>query len=276
MNGFRVLAVGAFLYCGPSFCQAQINILENQAHPRSVLVRAAQEDFSQTADSANLTRSQNVDAEISSNAIDDPFPGANPSPSDTLVDANVDPAPDSDPASLPVGIRHRHNPIDQILRNGLISQTPNAAQAPVSWPMQGVDNPTARMLLNTGCTQGLWDNYPAERAAECALMYQRLAGNQRAHGCGCQSCGAQGCGTSCKTCRQTGRGNAHFHPTNRYAPASCDARTTPASHAAAKSQPQFESLLAPIPVVNTPIASESKSEVPENQDNVAQLPGLFR
>ncbi len=273
MNGFKVLAVGAFLYCGPSFCHAQINILENQAQPRSILVKAVQQDAFQPAEAADLTRWRNSDAEISDGGIENPFQGANPSPSDTLVDSDAAPAPASDPASLPVGIRHRHNPIDQILRNGLISQTPNSAQVPIAWPMQGAENPTARMMLNTGCTQGLWDNYPAERAAECALMYQQLAGKQR-------SCGGHSCGTGCKTCRASqGCGTAHFQPVNRYAPATCDhAQLTSSSNSAAKKQPEFQSLVAPtpIPAPVAPFAGESISTVPESKDSVAQLPGLFR
>ena len=283
MNGFKVLAVGAFLYCGPSFCHGQINILDSQAGPRSILVKAVKEDAFQPAASAELTRSRTADAEISSNEIGNPFPGANASPSDILIDGDETPAPTSDPASLPAGIRHRHNPIDQILRNGLISQTPDSAQVPVSWPMQGTFNPTAHMMMNAGCTQGLWDSYPAERAAECALMYQRLAGNQHCQGCKAQACGKPACASGCKSCRQMGCGNsgcgtAHFQPINRYAPAVCDGiNVTPASHRVSRTQPQFQGLLAPNTTLADPLADQSTSEVPKkNKDNVAQLPGLFR
>ncbi len=284
MNGFKVLAVGAFLYCGPSFCYAQMNVMHHQGGPKSILVKAVQEDAFQPADEATLTRSRSTDAEISSNEIGNPFPVVIPSPSDTVIDENG--TPSSDPASLPVGIRHRHNPIDQILRNGIISQTPDSAQVPIAWPTQGTFNPTAHMMMNPGCTQGLWDSYPAERAAECALMHQRLAGHQRCHGCGAQGCGqgcrAQGCASGCNACRPAGCaggcGTAHFQPVNRYAPAVvCDAaHVSSASHRAAKSQPQFQSLLAPAPTLAAPLADETTSQVSENKDNVAQLPGLFR
>ena len=265
MNGFKVFAVGAFLYCGPSFCFAQVISSETSARPRTILVKAVQEDTFQPAAGAELKRSGTVKAEISSNEIGNPFEGANPSPSDIRIDADSAPAPESDPASLPVGIRHRHNPIDQILTNGLISQTPNSAQVPVSWPMQSNFNPTAHMMSNTGCTQGLWDSYPAERAAECALMYQRLAGHQH-----CRACGRQGCATGCKSCTPAGCGtptcgSAHFQPVNRYAPAVCDAtHVAPASHRAA--QPQFQSLVAPTPTLAEPLAEETPSEASEGKD----------
>lgn len=270
MNGFKFLAVGAFLYCGPSFCYAQINLLD-RAQPRPVLIKAVQEDSFPSANAADLARQVTADAEVSSNTIENPFPGANPSPSDSFVDTAAEPVPNSDPSSLPVGTRHRQNPVDQILRNGLISQTPNASQVPISWPMQGAANPTARMMLNTDCTQGLWDSYPAERAAECALMHQRLAGEQRSHRCSAQGCSAQGCGAHghLRGCQQSGwptSGPAHFQPVNRCAPRVCD--TMPAANSAS-AIPQYQRLVAPVP---TPLAEEAT----ENQDHVAQLPGLFR
>lgn len=278
MNGFKVFAVGAFLYCGPSFCYAQTNAVSTQTGPKTILVKAVQDDAFQPANS-EIKRSSSVDAEISSDEIGNPFDAANPSPSDILIDAAEAPKPVSDPASLPVGIRHRHNPIDQILRNGLISQTLDSSQVPISWPSQGNFNPTAHMMMNSGCTQGLWDSYPAERAAECALMYQRLAGHQHGCGCGAHSC-RKGCASGCNSCGQAGCSparSAHFQPVNRYAPANCDSgMVTPASHRAATVQPQFQSLLAPTPTLAEPLADESKSEGQADQDNVAQRPGLFR
>jgi hypothetical protein len=295
MNGFKVLAVGAFLYCGPSFCFAQVNSSASPARPRTILLKAFQEDAIHPAAEAELKRSGTDNAEITSNDIGNPFLGANQSPSDLLIDEPETPAAESDPASLPAGIRHGHNPVDQILTNGLISQTPNSAQVPVEWPMQGPFNPTAHMMMNTGCTQGLWDSYPAERAAECALMYQRLAGHQHCHSCakqgcasGCKSCGHAGCGTgacgtgacgtgACGTgaCGTAACGSAHFKPINRYAPANCDAsHVAQAAHGAA--QTQFQTLVAPTRNLAEPLADEAPSKGSEVKDSVAKLPGLFR
>jgi hypothetical protein len=259
MNGFKVFAVGAFL-CGPSFCFAQVNSPEIPARPRTILVKAVQEDFQPTAE-ADLKRPGTASAEISSDEI--------------LIDSDETPAPLSDPASLPTGIRHRHNPIDQIIRNGSILQTPNSAQVPVCWPMQGNFNPTAHVMMNTGCTQGLWDNYPAERAAECAQMYHHLAGRQHCYGCakqkcaiGCNSCSHAGCGTP--AC-----GSAHFQPVNRYAPANCDTNfVSSVSHRAV--QPQYQTLVVPAPFLAEPLTEKALSKSSADRDNVAKLPGLFR
>lgn len=260
MNGFKVLAVGALLSCGTSWCQAQINILESTSEPRSILVRASDDRF-QPAPAADLTR-QSVQAEISGESI---IEAHNPSPSDTFSDAPAQLAPTPDPASLPLA-EAPANVIDQILRNGLIAQTPNSMQVPIAWPMQQPDNPTARMMLSTGCTTGLWDNYAAERAAECAQMYQHLAKRQCAHGKGTHHRAS----APCATCV----GGQPARPVNRYAPAACDSAPF---HSALHSSTQqnFQSLLAPAPAAE-PLSDPLLPMVPEKQGNVAQLPSLIR
>lgn len=263
MNGFKAFAVGAFLYCGPTICHAQISILENNSEPRSILVRSGDERV-QPAAAADLTR-QSIQAEISA---DSPMDISGVSPSDVFVDARVQQTPTPDPASLPHA-QSQPNVIDQILRNGLIAQTPNSAQVPVAWPMQQPDNPTARMMLATGCTAGLWDNYPAERAAECARMYQHLAKKHCAHGCGLH----HHAHAACATCA----GGRAAKPVNRYAPAPAACDSAPfqsASHVSP--QPNFQSLLAPTPTMAEPLNDPSLHTVQDNQDNVAQLPGLIR
>jgi len=261
MNGFKVLAVGAFLYCGPSFCHAQIRILENSFEPRSILVRTGDDSFL-PAPAAELKR-QAIQAEISAETIV-VAPGV--SPSGVFADALTRPTATPDPASL-MDAQGQANVIDQILRNGLMAETPNSAQVPVAWPMQQPDNPTARMMLATSCTAGLWDSYPAERAAECARMYQHLAKKHCAHGCGLH----HNAHATCATCAS----GKSAQPVNRYAPAACDsAPFQPASHVSA--QPKFQSLLAPTPTFAEPLSDQSLQTGTEMQDNVAQLPGLIR
>ncbi len=105
MNGFKVFAVGAFLYCGPTFCQAQITALDSQAGPKSILVKAVQEDaFQPTAESDLKRPSSAARAEVIENEIENPFAGASGSPSDLLIDAHQTPISTSnnDPASLPL------------------------------------------------------------------------------------------------------------------------------------------------------------------------------
>lgn len=278
MNGFKILAVGAFLYCGPSFCHAQIKLLENPAESRAALFTSAGgDDYFQPAAESDLTRPRSIQAEIADGSAINPFPGANLSPSDTIVDTNIGTAPASDPASLNAGVQYRPSAIDQILRNGSIAQTPDSAYVPVSWPMQQPDNPTARMMLNPGCTQGLWASYPAERAAACARMHQHLAGHHhgRGHGGVCQPCGQAGYGKS--TCVATSA-----QPVNRYAPSACDhTALAPASHVVAtqpphQTAPRYQNLLTPQAASAKPFGGEALEPESETQDNVALLPGLFR
>ncbi len=263
MNGFKVLAAGAFLYCGPMICHAQIRILENGSEPRSILVRTGDDRFL-PAVVADLSR-QTVQAEISADSIID-VPRV--SPSRVIVDTPPQQTSTPDPTSLP-GAQGQVDVIDQIIRNGLMVQTPNAAEVPVAWPMQQTDNPTARLMLSTGCTAGLWDSYPAERAAECARMHQHLAKKHCGRGYGLH----HNARSSCSTCA----GEEPAQRINRYAPAPAACDTTSfrsASHISAQSQ--FQSLLAPTPTIAEPLSDPSLHTDSETQDNVAQLPGLFR
>lgn len=265
MNGFKLLAVGAFLCSGTSFCHAQINILENSSETRSILVRNGDDRF-QPAPAADLTR-QNVQAEITESPSDQMVRGG----SDLIIDGQATSTQTPDPTSLPVA-HGQPNVIDQILRNGVIAQTPHSAQVPIAWPMQQVDNPTARMMMVTACTQGLWDSYPSERAAECARMYQHLAKSRHAHGCSlsqhghCQHAG-NGCG--CASCGVAKK------PVNRYAPAACDS-VAANQNSQSLNYPKFQSLLAPEPTVAQPLTETSPSSSTDSKENVAQLPGLIR
>ncbi|MFO0943632.1 MAG: hypothetical protein U0930_23090 [Pirellulales bacterium] len=72
---------------------------------------------------------------------------------------------------------------------------------PIDWASAGhrTPNPTADYMLREYCVDGLWDNYAAERAQQCARQMERIYGGHRHCGsCGvqpaCQSCGV-GCGT---------------------------------------------------------------------------------
>ncbi len=264
MNGFKVLAVGAFLYCGPSFCFGQINILDDRSGPRSILVGTSDE-LLVPAPAADLTRESLASPEISTQSEAEGLLAPADEPSSILVDAPAPTPPAADPSSLPVRTHGHHNPVDQILRNGLIAQTPHCNEVPVSWPSRQVDNPTARMMMASGCTQGLWDSYAAERAAQCAHMYSHLAGHQHHHACGAGACNSVGHG--CATCAQ---------PVNRYAPSACD-QVSRAAMPGVRAATNYRSLLAPTSVAEArPLNDRSLNVVPETKDNIAQVPGLIR
>lgn len=165
---------------------------------------------------------------------------------------------DNDPTSLPVGRRHRNRSVvETIVDHSVVQSVPNASFAPVQWNYGQSYNPTAHVLLREQCVEGLWATYPAQRAAECAAMWNRIHGHH--HGHGCNSCN-NGC-TNCPTA------------VNRYTQRSggCDACTTGCDSC----NGGFAQLPAP-PVTQTVSESVEATPVAKAQDNkVALLPQLL-
>lgn len=132
---------------------------------------ATDETRLQPAVAAEISRDSLIEAENSNQAGNNPFQRAELSPSDQgpsdQAESDNAPLANNDPNSLPVGIHHRRNVIDQIIQQGVVAELPHTAYAPVDWPMQMHHsyNPTARILLYNRCANGLWDNYAAEQAA---------------------------------------------------------------------------------------------------------------
>lgn len=120
-----------------------------------------------------------------------------PSEAQSLLDENASPnslssqpeAAAEDPASLPVGLHHRRNSsvVDTIITEAALGNIPHCAMTGVDWGGSlHTPNPVADWLMREECVNGLWANYPQQRAAECAAMWAHLAG----HSCGgCGSCG---------------------------------------------------------------------------------------
>ncbi|MFN3191551.1 MAG: hypothetical protein ACE361_13665 [Aureliella sp.] len=141
---------------------------------------------------------------------------------------------ESDPASLPVGIRHRHRRnavVDTMSNMGSIASVPHAATTQIDWCYGSTKtpNPVADVLLHQECVQGLWDRYPAQRAAECAHMWAKLTASKGCHRCqhgGCGSCSSGNCDSGCTS-----------QPVNRYrAKSSCDSCVHCAANANAESK----------------------------------------
>ncbi len=121
-----------------------------------------------------------------------------------------------DPKSLPVGRHHRQNSpsmVDTIVSQAALGNIPNASVTPIYWGgAPQTPNPVAEWLLREDCVGGLWANYPQQRAAECADMWNCLSGN--GCGCGAGGCGHGGCATgACGTCNTC---SAPAAPRNRY------------------------------------------------------------
>lgn len=98
-----------------------------------------------------------------------------------------------DPSSLPVGRHHRRRPniVDTMADYSMLANTPHAGVTPVDWCRTNrTPNPIADIILRQECVEGLWAGYPAERAAECARMWEKIHGSCN-NGCPvgpCQPC----------------------------------------------------------------------------------------
>ncbi|MEM8732970.1 MAG: hypothetical protein AAGG44_02025 [Planctomycetota bacterium] len=160
------------------------------------------------------------------------------------VPSQVGQAQAGDPTSLPVGIRHRHRRnavVDTMSNLGSIASVPHAATTQIDWCYGSTKtpNPVADVLLHQECVEGLWDRYPAQRAAECAHMWSKLTASK-----GCHRCQHGGCGSKCDS-------GCASQPVNRYRTnSSCDT----CAHCAANANAEKRKVAAQMASVETGIA----------------------
>lgn len=280
-----LMATVAFTCFGSAFAFAQIQI--NAEQPRSMQrLVVAQTGNSEWEDDAATAQ------EVIPNPFDF-FASEDPS-SVPSAPAAIQPAParaevagspsDIDPQSLPVGRRHRQQSMTEtILDHGTLAALPHTAMAPVCWSApEQTPNPIANFLLRQDCNQqALWNGYPAQRAAECAQMWQQLSGE---HGCGrggkcghaCgQGCGCAGTAAACAPAPRN-RYTEHLPVHQHHAAPGCDA-LAPATH-------------GNVPALAPPASFHSSAEKSENNStaslqavtppatgslNVASLPASF-
>lgn len=162
-----------------------------------------------------------ADQERSANPFDYFGSGSTPAPDPLPIASDLmaeEQAPPSDPTSLPVA-KNLRSMVDTIVDQGVLTGVANASSTPVYWGgASQTPNPVAQWLMREECVDGLWANYPQQRAAECAHMWSHIAG----HSCCKGSCSAN---ASCHVCTQPGR--------NRYtencAPAANGVHSVPTS-----------------------------------------------
>lgn len=120
-----------------------------------------------------------------------------------------DSSPSADAGTGKAVGRRNSSPADTIIAG---AKAVNASYfPPIDWASAGhrTPNPTADYMLLEYCVDGLWNNYAAERARQCARQTERIYGGHR-H---CGSCGVQ---PTCQSCT-TGCGLGHNRPVvNRY------------------------------------------------------------
>ncbi|MFO1062765.1 MAG: hypothetical protein U0892_02675 [Pirellulales bacterium] len=189
--------------------------------------------------------------------IDDPAALSQPTPTSTPTYG----APKASvPAGQPTAVTHPH-----------LFTAPHVNDMPIEWPcgqrnVLNPYNPTATFMLHNWCTQGLWDTYPAQRAAECARIQRQISGQ-----CGCGM--HHGC------CGQAACAHGYCGGTiNRYTQsAGCDScgAVTPAAESMI-GQPTYAPEQAPQvyepPMVPTPAPVPSASVINPAAGSVASRP----
>lgn len=217
------------------------------AEPVGLEDESSPSDQTQIAPSVNIDIAPSIDSEFSSE-------------DSVLVRSESAPTqPSPDPHSIPSG---RPTLVDSILTQSSLEGVLDCTESPVDWSM-GVrtPNPVASILLREQCVQGLWNGYDAQRAAECAAMWEKLYGHQR-----CNYCVAPAPACTPKT-----------RPRNRYREraAGCDTQSggTPcASNSITAPSTRLQELEAPqVQTVSTPSYQEPPIS-PATRHKVAQFP----
>jgi hypothetical protein len=184
------LATVAFSCCGIHSSFAQIQFTTGQPTLAPLLL-------------SNQTESAEVSDALVQETVPNPFDffteqDASSSATGSTPSASVELSPsDEDPTSLPVGRHHQNRSIvETVIDHSTISAIPHAAMGPVFWNAPArTPNPVAEILLREECNvRGLWAGYPAQRAAECADMWNRI---NKPHGC--KSCAHTA--PQCNTCQ---------------------------------------------------------------------------
>ncbi len=219
MKKSTILCAAAAIACGGfSSAFAQIQVLSGQPNlaPRLVATSGvAQEEIPNPFDFFASEDPSSIPSTPAPSAIE---PTVAPE-----IMAEVDESPsDAAADSLPVGRRHRQQSMTEtILDHATVLGVPHTGMAPVCWsaPDQ-TPNPIASVMLRQECNQqALWDGYSAQRAAECARMWQHIAGQHRcAHGNNCKCANAN---SGCTHCAAPARNRYTEHLHGQHS-ATCD------------------------------------------------------
>ncbi|QDV27839.1 hypothetical protein [Aureliella helgolandensis] len=270
------LAAAAFSCCGVHSTFAQVRVLGGFGSPTPApRLVAAQSDAldlaAPTSDSAGNTEAL-IEALREPATPPAPPAPAPPAPTEVIPAEPFSPheANASDPNALVSP--HDYNPaiVDTINNYGTIAGMEQTHLSQVAWPQTAHrTDPLASFLLRQGCGQGLWANYPNERAADCAAMWAHihaptLCEKLHSHfgGSPCGTCGTAGCDTGgCSTgsCASGACDAATVRPRNRYlehlsfppAPSGCDSATCGSTSAA----PQPPVYLGSQPTPRTNVAT---------------------
>lgn len=112
-----------------------------------------------------------------------PVSGGAPSPSDIAFS-------EQEPASLAESVLEPQSVVETVMDGAILDGIPHTSMGPVTWNGNPTTpSPIGAALLRDPCgARRLWANYPAERAAACAAMWEHLDGKHKGHCSSCDSC----------------------------------------------------------------------------------------
>lgn len=287
-----ILSIALLALCGVSQARAQTQLsFSNQVSPTPAprLVAAQSGDNLLDFGSSPGTENSGV-AALTENPFDFLEGSASTPRSQRATSSSSAQSNGSHPVS---SMSSGQNVIESIVNHARVSQIPNVSAAPVNWAQRCPRQPIADFMMREDCVAGLWDGYEAQRAAECAAKWDRIAGHHKGcGGCGgCNSCAAPACGTGCSTgaCggvainRYTNQTHFHAeagcdsHPQPMVGCASCGIHASPISGPIAIPTPQTSSRAMAAPVAS-PTSTWSPAPAATNEANgvseSAQLPNV--
>ena len=205
MRMIFLYATVAFLCCGNCSLFAQIRTLNGAPSPAPRLAANQAE-----VDGAGIPL---VPSEQP--AIANPFDmlqgnaGDNAPATPSFTQPTQPSQPAGDPTSLPVKQENADgNLVNTMANHALVDSIPNASVTPVDWCLgqMRAPNHVAQVLMHQECVDGLWARYPAQRAHECAHMWNKLTVKKGCHGDNCcyDNCCNSGCNNGC--CPGNGHG----------------------------------------------------------------------
>ncbi len=139
----------------------------------------------------------------------------------------------------------------------VLAMTPEVGMVPVCWQTAGgcpTPNPVAQYMMQSWCSNGLWDSYACQRARQCAHIQQQMFGHNRYTCGGCAACGNQpsvgyAAGARCTTCAP--------------APSQCAQNKSTAPIAPTKAaEPVAQSLMASAAQPQSPLIGDLQAGLP--------------
>jgi hypothetical protein len=205
MRGCLFYSTVAFICSGiSSFASAQFSLSAASPTPAPQLFLAQTEAGPSQPEEPEDTQDEKLASPFE--FLEDQSPestSAGTSDEPAAAQTRQDPAPPSNYATAPAQPVSRYsqtaNPADTILTGAYGAHPGYAGPIDFTSHARRTPNPTYQYMMGQWCADGLWDNYEAERAAQCAVAARRIAHVRHNGHCGVSGgCAPQ---PNCRVCQ---------------------------------------------------------------------------